>query len=101
MSTFNYEDFLKISDEIELNNITSNLDMILILNERNIQHYDAETSFNKTMELMAIVSDLQDLKNKAVVHNSHSVADMCEVYIIEAEHQMCQLRKIYMNKEIF
>ena len=43
-----------------------------------------------------MINELQDLKNRAVCHNNHSVADMCEVYIIEIECQMSELRKLYM-----
>ena len=99
MNIFEYEDFLKLSDEIEMNKLSSKVDMTLIINEKNMNDYDKETSFNKTMELMAIVSELQDLKNKAVAHNSKYVVDMCEVYIVDAEYQMSLLRKKYMFGE--
>ena len=99
MNIFEYEDFLRLSDEIEMNKLSSKVDMTLIINEKNMNNYDKETSFNKTMELMAIVSELQDLKNKAVTHNSKYVIDMCEVYIVDAEYQMSLLRKKYMFGE--
>lgn len=99
MNIFEYEDFLRISDEIEMNRLSSKIDMMLIANERNMNDYTKEISFNKTMELMAIISELQDLKNKAVAHNSKYVVDMCEVYIVDAEYQMGLLRKKYMFGE--
>lgn len=93
---FDYNDYLKISDEIALNKITSELDMMLIINEFNMKTFDEANSLKKIIELTYMMNKLQDLKNKAMAHNNHSVYDMCEVYMVEVECQMTKLRKIYM-----
>lgn len=93
---FDYNDYLNISDEIALNKIASELDMMLLMNEFNMKTFDKTKSLNKVIELTYMMNKLQDLKNKAMAHNSHSVYDMCEVYMVEVEHQMTKLRKIYM-----
>ena len=47
-------------------------------------------------ELLNLIGKLQDLKNKAMIHNAKKVFDMCEVYIVDAEYQMNKLRNKYM-----
>ena len=97
MSNFiDYNDFLRMSEEIEMNKLASAIDMQLILNEKCMKHYDGITGLAKISEFFKMINELQDLKNRAVCHNNHSVADMCEVYIIEIECQMSELRKLYM-----
>lgn len=93
---FDYNDYLKISDEIALNKIASELDMMLLMNEFNMKTFDEEKSLNKIIELTYMMNKLQDLKNKAVAHNSKYIVDMCEVYMVEVECQMAKIRKIYM-----
>ena len=93
---FDYNDYLKISDEIALNKIASELDMMLLMNEFNMKTFDEAASLKKVIELTYMMNKLQDLKNKAVAHNSKYIVDMCEVYMVEVEFQMAKLRKIYM-----
>ena len=93
---FDYNDYLNISDEIALNKIASELDMMLLMNEFNMKTFDEEKSLNKIIELTYMMNKLQDLKNKAMCHNSKYIVDMCEVYMVEVEFQMAKLRKIYM-----
>lgn len=93
---FDYNDYLNISDEIALNKIASELDMMLIMNELNMKTFDEASSLKKIIELTYMMNKLQDLKNKAMAHNNHSVYDMCEVYMVEVECQMAKLRNIYM-----
>lgn len=93
---FDYNDYLNISDEIALNKIASELDMMLLMNEFNMKTFDEAASLKKVIELTYMMNKLQDLKNKAVAHNSKYIVDMCEVYMVEVEFQMAKLRKIYM-----
>ena len=93
---FDYNDYLNISDEIALNKIASELDMMLLMNEFNMKSFDEAASLKKVIELTYMMNKLQDLKNKAVAHNSKYIVDMCEVYMVEVEFQMAKLRKIYM-----
>ena len=93
---FDYNDYLKISDEKALNKIASELDMMLLMNEFNMKTFDEAASLKKVIELTYMMNKLQDLKNKAVAHNSKYIVDMCEVYMVEVECQMAKIRKIYM-----
>jgi hypothetical protein len=93
----NFNDFLQICDEIELNKIASEVEMIMLVNHNMIDKYDTEMAQKKTFELMSFVNKLQDLKNKAMIHNAKKVFDMCEVYIVDAEYQMNLLRSKYME----
>ena len=93
---FDYNDYLKIGDELALNKIASELDMMLLMNEFNMKTFDEAASLKKVIELTYMMNKLQDLKNKAVAHNSKYIVDMCEVYMVEVEFQMAKIRKIYM-----
>ena len=92
---FDYNDYLNISDEIALNKIASELDMMLLMNEFNMKTFDEAASLKKVIELTYMMNKLQDLKNKAVAHNSKYIVDMCEVYIVEADFIIRDLRNRY------
>ena len=93
---FNNNDFEIMKDEYELNKLATEVEMAIIINEKFMNDYDATTSYIKMTELLNLIGKLQDLKNKAVVHNAKKVIDMCEVYIVDAEYQMNKLRDKYM-----
>ena len=85
-----------MKDEYELNKLATEVEMTIILNEKLMDNYDATTSYIKMTELLNLIGKLQDLKNKAMIHNATKVFDMCEIYIIDAEYQMDKLRNKYM-----
>jgi hypothetical protein len=93
---FNSNDFEIMKDEYELNKLATEVEMAIIINEKFMNDYDATTSYIKMTELLNLIGKLQDLKNKAVIHNAKKVLDMCEVYIVDAEYQMNKLRDKYM-----
>lgn len=93
---FNSNDFEIMKDEYELNKLATEVEMAIIINEKFMNNYDATTSYIKMTELLNLIGKLQDLKNKAVMHNAKKVRDMCEVYIVDAEYQMNKLRDKYM-----
>jgi hypothetical protein len=93
----NYNEFLQISDEIELSKLATEVETTIMLNDKFMKDYDATTSYTKTTELLNLIGKLQDLKNKAMIHNAKKVFDMCEVYIVDAEYQMNLLRNKYMG----
>lgn len=94
----NYNDYLMISDEIKLNKLASELDIILTLNEMQMHNYTEDTCMNKMTELYKLFNQLMILKQEAIMHNNYKVYDYCEVYLVEAECQMCALRKLYMKE---
>lgn len=93
----NYNEFLQIGDEIELSKLATEVETTIMLNEKFMNNYDATTSYTKTTELLNLIGKLQDLKNKAMIHNAQKVFDMCEIYIVDAEYQMNLLRNKYMG----
>ena len=93
---FDSNDFKIMKDEYELNKLATEVEMTIILNEKLMDNYDATTSYIKMTELLNLISKLQDLKNKAMIHNATKVFDMCEIYIVDAEYQMDKLRNKYM-----
>ena len=93
---FDSNDFKIMKDEYELNKLATEVEMTIILNEKLMDNYDATTSYIKMTELLNLIGKLQDLKNKAMIHNATKVFDMCEIYIIDAEYQMDKLRNKYM-----
>lgn len=94
----NYNDYLMISDEIKLNKLASELDIILTFNEMQMHNYTEDTCMNKMTELYKLFNQLMILKQEAIMHNNYKVYDYCEVYLVEAECQMSELRKLYMEK---
>ena len=93
---FDSNDFKIMKDEYELNKLATEVEMTIILNEKLMDNYDATTSYIKMTELLNLIGKLQDLKNKAMIHNATKVFDMCEIYIVDAEYQMDKLRNKYM-----
>lgn len=94
----NYNDYLMISDEIKLNKLASELDIILTFNEMQMHNYTEDTCMNKMTELYKLFNQLMILKQEAIMHNNYKVYDYCEVYLVEAEYQMSELRKLYMKE---
>lgn len=95
----NYNDFLKASDEIELNKLMSQLDIAMLMNDMLFDDYTPEESGKRMMNLYLLVLKLQELQNLAMMHNSKLVYDKCEICIIDAEEQMDKLRRKYFNIE--
>lgn len=95
----NYNDFLKASDEIELNKLMSQLDIAMLMNDMLFDDYTPEESGKRMMDLYLLVLKLQELQNLAMMHNSKLVYDKCEICIIDAEEQMDKLRRKYFNIE--
>ena len=93
---FEYNDYLMISEEIELCKLASEIDMQLMINERIMFDFDKERAMKEIAVLYNLMSKVGDLMNKAMCHNNGEVYDKCEVYIFEIEAQMDTLRKIYM-----
>lgn len=89
---FNYNDFEIMKDEYKLNKLATEVEMTIILNEKFMDNYDATTSYIKMTKLLILIGKLQDLKNKAMIHNAKKVFDMCKIYILDAEYQMNKLR---------
>ena len=99
MGYFSYEDYLRISDEIKLNKLASQIDITLILNDFQIDNYDMDLCLDKVMELELMYEDVLALESLAAFHKNHEVYDMCEVYRIEIQHQVNRLRKRYIKLE--
>lgn len=99
MKLFEHDKFLKLSDDIIMEDLVEKADKILETNRKVIKSLTKENSFNRAMELMALIDEFQDLRNKAITHNYQTLANMCEVYIMDLEHQMGELRNIYMFGE--
>lgn len=94
----NYNEYLMISDEIKLNKLASELDIILTFNEMQMHNYTEDMCMDKMTELYKLFNQLMILKQEAIMHNNHKVYDYCEVYLVEAEYQMSELRKLYMKE---
>jgi hypothetical protein len=94
----NYNEYLMISDEIKLNKLASELDIILTFNAMQMHNYTEDIRMDKMTELYKLFNQLMILKQEAIMHNNHKVYDYCEVYLVEAEYQMSELRKLYMKE---
>lgn len=96
----NYNDYLKISDEIKLNKLVSEIDIAIAFNDMQMDNYDEETAMKRLTELNKLYQELLILKNEAIMHENYKVYDYCEVYHFDLEYQMNLLRRKYM-KEVF
>jgi hypothetical protein len=92
----NYEDFLKISNEIKLEQLINEFEKTLLVNEILIKTYDEEDCYVTISQLYNMIFRLEDLKNHAISCNSYEVYDQCNHYILKIEEQMKQIREKYM-----
>lgn len=93
---FDKNDFDKMKDQYQLNKLAIEVETNIILNEKLMDNYDETISYAKMTELLDLMNELQDLRNKAMAHNAQEVFNMCENYIVNIEHQMNKLRNKYM-----
>lgn len=93
----NYNEYLKVGDQIKLNKIVNELEEVMLLNELQMDKYDNDTCLKKVIELNNIFYQLLDLKNETIAHNNYELYSECESYCITLQSQMAQLRSKYMN----
>lgn len=91
MSWFKYEDYLRISDEINLNKLGSIVEITLILNHLQMPNYNEDICLDKIEELEELSYKVSELKTRAAFHKNHEVYDKCDVYHVDI---MFQLRKL-------
>lgn len=96
MSNINYEEFLKISTEVELTILCKEIDTILIVNSFDMYDYDKDTCREKVVELLKLTYKVSDIKQKAIAYNAPNVVEACEAKINQIGEQMETLRDRYL-----
>lgn len=95
----NYNEFLELSAEINLeikaNNLYTEADALLASVYYCIDKYDRQTITDKITELYTLNYAFIDLANKCMLNNSYEVFDKCEVYIHEIDFAVKKLRNKY------
>ena len=92
--SFTYDDYLRISDEINISKLGSKIEMILLLNHLQMENYNEDICRDKIEELKELAFDVLELKAKATFHNSQEVYDKCEVYYADIMFQLRRMREI-------
>lgn len=88
--------FLKIQDEITLRNTIVRLDNIMEVNDKELDDISKDGAMHKVQELYLEIQKLEDLRNKAVMHQATGVFDDATDYITKLEIQMSLFRSKYM-----
>lgn len=88
MSWFSYEDYLRISDEIDFNKLATKVELTLIINEFQMDKYDEELCRDKLFELNGLVYDVMEMEARAAIHEHHEIYDKCLVYYEDIQWQM-------------
>ena len=88
MSWFTYDDYLRISDEIDFNKVASKVDIALLLNELQMDKYDEDICRDKIYELNQLVYEVMEMEARAAIHKNHEIYDKCLVYYHDLQWQM-------------
>ena len=91
MRGFNYDDYLRISDEINLNRLGSIIEITLMLNHSQMCNYNDDICLDKIEELQELLYKISELKTKAAFHMNHEVYDRCDVYHADIMFQLSML----------
>ena len=92
---YEYNDYLKIDDEIEYNKLSTEMDALLASIYFCKDNYTPQIIMDKITELHILRYAFVDLANKTILHNNYEINDMCEVYIVEADFIIRDLRNRY------
>jgi hypothetical protein len=88
MSWFDYDDYLRISDEIDFNKMASKVEITLLMNELQMDKYNADLCRDKLLELNELVYDVMEMEARAAMHKHHEIYDKCLVYYEDIQWQM-------------
>ena len=91
MSWFNYEDYLRISDEIDFNKVATKVEISLITINHQIDRYDEEACNNRLYELNQLIYDLMEIEARAAIHKHGEIFDKCCIYYADINHLMRRL----------
>ena len=97
MVGFNYNDYLRICDEINLNKIGSIVEITLILNQLQMSNYNEDICLDKIEELQELSYKVSELKTRAAFHMNYEVYDKCDVYHVDITFQLRRLNDM-INK---
>jgi hypothetical protein len=90
-----FNDYLKIDDEVEFNKLATEMDALLASIYFCKDNYTPQIIMDKITELHILRYAFVDLANKTMLHNSYEINDKCEVYIVEADYIIRDLRNRY------
>lgn len=93
MSWFDYDDYLRISDEIDFNKIASKVEITLLMNELQMDKYNEDLCRDKLVELNELVYDVMEMEARAAIHKHHEIYDKCLVYYEDIQWQMNEFVK--------
>jgi hypothetical protein len=93
MSWFSYDDYLRISDEIDFNKMATKVDAILLMNDLQMDKYNEDLCRDKLAELNEIVYDVMEMEARAAIHKHHEIYDKCLVYYEDIQWQMNEFVK--------
>lgn len=93
MSWFDYDDYLRISDEIDFNKMASKVEITLLMNELQMDKYNEDLCRDKLLELNELVYDVMEMEARAAIHKHHEIYDKCLVYYEDIQWQMNEFVK--------
>lgn len=93
MSWFNYDDYLRISDEIDFNKLATKVESTLLMNELQMDKYNEDLCRDKLLELNELVYDVMEMEARAAIHKHHEIYDKCLVYYEDIQWQMNEFVK--------
>jgi hypothetical protein len=93
MSWFDYDDYLRISDEIDFNKMASKVEITLLMNELQMDKYNEDLCRDKLVELNELVYDVMEMEARAAIHKHHEIYDKCLVYYEDIQWQMNEFVK--------
>jgi hypothetical protein len=93
MSWFDYDDYLRISDEIDFNKLATKVESTLLMNELQMDKYNEDLCRDKLLELNELVYDVMEMEARATIHKHHEIYDKCLVYYEDIQWQMNEFVK--------
>lgn len=93
MSWFNYDDYLRISDEIDFNKLATKVESTLLMNELQMDKYNEDLCRDKLLELNELVYDVMEMEARSAIHKHHEIYDKCLVYYEDIQWQMNEFVK--------
>lgn len=93
MSWFDYDDYLRISDEIDFNKLATKVESTLLMNELQMDKYNEDLCRDKLLELNELVYDVMEMEARAAIHKHHEIYDKCLVYYEDIQWQMNEFVK--------
>jgi hypothetical protein len=93
MSWFDYDDYLRISDEIDFNKLATKVESTLLMNELQMDKYNEDLCRDKLLELNELVYDVMEMEARAAIHKYHEIYDKCLVYYEDIQWQMNEFVK--------